>query len=358
MHALEAHLDVYRQPRLAGVLEAGAAAGIRLDQPVYVGCLLQDAGLSAWHLTALFDPDSNPMDATQFGIPHGGFLFTLPTSLTPRPLREVFTEGWGEVACASLAAHLDVDSAICVPIIDADGPRGALVAFLRVGENAPLLVGVLVHAATAASRYLHENRIPAAEDVLPPAGLTERATNELARAERYQRPVSVVAFELAHAADVANFAPPLLRSLRHWDFLGRLDSDPPALIAVLPETSRSGARGIIKRMSQKFGTLTAGAAVFPDDAGGWVSLVELARGRAIRGTSPFDEARSIVRVARVWRRGAAAGPDGVVIRCPVCLIPYTYRPVTSAATLADDDADRARAMLRAACPHHQERMTA
>lgn len=355
MHVLEAHLDVYRQGQLAGVLEASAAAGNRLDTPAFIGCLLQDAGLDAWHLTALFDRESMPVDVARYGVPLGGFAFQLPHSLAPRPLREVFGAGWGDAVCETLRTRLHVDVALCVPVLHGETVRAVLVALMGVTDDAPLLASVLLHAATAASRFLNEARAPAAEEVLSPAGLTERATNELARAERYHRPVAVVVFELATHADLTNLAPSLLRSLRLWDVLGRWDSHTPTLVTVLPETNRNGVRGLLRRLGGRLGSVQVGAAVFPEDASGWLALVEFARGRTTRASTLLDDNSNLMRVGAVWTRGALAGPGGVVVRCPVCLVPYSHQPRHTGASLADDALDKARAMLRVGCPRHLDR---
>ncbi len=75
---LRAHLALLGQADLTGVLGTLAAAGQRLAGRAVAGCLLRDAGLDAWHLTALVDDAGRPLDLMELGVTTHPFPFRLP----------------------------------------------------------------------------------------------------------------------------------------------------------------------------------------------------------------------------------------------------------------------------------------
>lgn len=372
---IDALLQIHRQERFAGALTAAAASAAKLAVPAFVGCLLRDPGTAAWHVTALFDPASRPLLLAHAGLPETPFIFTPPAMVTARPLMEVFGQSWGEEGCARVAARLGVTSVICAPIRDAGGLRGALIAFPTGGGPTLLLAGVLVHAATAAARLLDREIALASDGVLDPPTLAGRAAHEIARAARYHRQITVVVFEPGSLTELAQVGPMLVRSLRKWDLLGRVEADRPVLAAILPETGRSGGHGLIRRLSKYLDGIQVGAASFPDDGNNLDQLLAAARSRMTRpaaiteadaATSSADpdpgkgrkKGRPEGEIITSWMRGGPTGPGYDTVRCPRCMASYTRTgPPISDYRLLEHAIVTVRTVLHAQCPHHQPRVS-
>jgi hypothetical protein len=184
----------------------------------------------------------------------------------------------------------------------------------------------------------------------------KHTADEILRAERYQLPLSVVVFETDRLDELVQLGQELAPGLRRWDLLGRLTVDRPAIAAMLPETNRAGARGLIDRLSEDLLGVRVGAASFPGDGAGLARLIDVARGRSVRLHGPAIERwAKPMNSSRVWRRGAPSGRDMYVVRCPTCLVPYARRvwPTTDAHTL-DEAWTSARDALMASCPCHPD----
>ena len=356
---LDVLLAVHRQPRLAGVLSTLATAGPRLGVPCYVACVLRDPGTDAWHLTALLDPAGRPASLERLGVSDGPFAFMARDPGPPRPLAEFMGLAWGPEACARVERMLGTVAAVSSPIAGARGPRGALLALLPTWERAELPATLLLHGGDAAARLLdQEAAIAIADGVLDSRTMAETANGEIARAERYRRQLAIVLFEAERSATLAQFDPALVRSLRRWDFIGRLDIDRPALAALLPETNRAGARGLIRRLGSKLNGIRTGIATYPEDGPNLAKLVEVATSRAIR--TDFQSVPSMEAVDTfTWVRGIPAIRASQSITCPRCGTRYALRWPLTADELALDRARRAAlAILQVDCPDHPERISA
>lgn len=357
-HLLRAQLTIHGQDSMSGLLRATVEAGRRLGIPARIGCLLRDPGLDAWYLTTLFDPEGHATDVASLGVPAGPFAFRVPESAAPRPLAELMDGAWEPDLAARAERTFDTTAALCIPVPGSSKPRGALLALLPDGNQAALLAGVLAHAASGAARHLAAEDTSMVDAVLPSTIFAERAADEILRAERYLRPLSLIVFETDRLDEMAQLGLELSPALRRWDLLGRLDVDRPALAAILPETSRAGARGLIERLSGDLLGVRTGAASFPEDGAGFARLVEVARGRAVRLHGPAVERWTIPAASgRIWRRGAPTGSDAHVVRCPICLVPYSRHVRATTDALALEQAwTEARDALQACCPCHPDEM--
>jgi hypothetical protein len=248
--------------------------------------------------------------------------------------------------------------------------RGALVAFPTGGAHLLLIAGVLVHAATAAARLLGREHAPVTDGVLDPATFAERGAHELARAVRYNRQVTLVVFETNNLAELAQMGPVLVRTLRKWDVLGRVEAERPVIAAVLPETGPSGGLGMIKRLSKFLENVEVGAASFPDDGNKLDMLVDAARSRVARPSTLPDmpapaapaekqpkKPRPEDEITTTWVRGMG-GPGIDSVRCPRCMASY----MRAGAPLGDPrTVEQAilttRTFLHSQCPNHQPRLT-
>jgi hypothetical protein len=371
---IDALLNVHRQDRFAGVLTATAQGATKLGLPSFVGCMLRDPGTGAWHLTALFDPASRPMQLAQAGMPLNPFTFSPPATVAARPLADLLGQAWGMDQCAQVERRLGVTTALCAPIRDAGGTRGALVAFPTTSGQMLLLAGLLVHAGTAAVRLVDHELAPATDGVLDPLSFAERAGHELARALRYQREMTLVVFEPNSLSELARIGPALVRTLRKWDLLGRIEADRPVLAAVLPETGRNGGHGLVRRLGKFLDGIQVGAASFPEDGGNLDTLIEAARARvagpgdtaslatgvaapAGRGRGDAKGMMRYAEVKTVWVRGAPAGPGFDSVRCPRCMASYTRTgdPIPDNSVI-ERALVAARAVLHADCPQHMNRI--
>lgn len=368
---IDALLNVHRQDRFAGALTAAAQGAAKLGNPSFVGCLLRDPGTGGWHVTALFDPGARPVQLAQTGLPMNPFAFTPPASVAAHPLTETFGSVWGEERCALVERNLGVRMALCAPIRDAGGVRGALFAFPTNDAQMLLVAGMLVHTATAAARLLDREIAPITDGVLDPAAFAERGAHELARAVRYNRQVTLVVFETTNLAELAQLGPALVRTLRKWDVLGRVEAERPVMAAVLPETGPSGGLGMIRRISKFLESVEVGAASFPDDGNKLDMLVDAARSRVARPSNIPEEpepparsekqqskkARPESEITTLWVRGMG-GPGIDSVRCPRCMASYMRSgPPLGDPHTVEQAIFATRTFLHSQCPNHQPRLT-
>jgi hypothetical protein len=352
---MRALLLLQRQPNLRGVLEAAVATCAGLHAPCHLACLLRDPATDTWFVTALLDPRGRPLPVERYGVPAGPFPFDLPRSGEELPLARLIGSAWGAEASATLEARLGATAAVAAAITGDEGPRGALLALYRPAPGTALLAGVLAHAAEAAACHLRVAAAAAGSGVLPARAFAQRAADEIARAERYQRVLALVTFEPGTKDALAALGMKLVRTLRRWDILGRLDIT-PALAAVLPETGRGGARGLIRRLGTTLTGVRIGVAVFPEDACSLERLVDVARGR---GALAGGMARTVMpdRDSRIWTRRALPGPDSDTVRCPLCLTGYTRRRPPDTPPSANERAcAAARVAVQSTCPRHPEQI--
>lgn len=367
---IDALLHIHRQDRFAGALAAATASAAKLGNPSFIGCLLRDPGTGGWHVTALFDPAGRPVQLAQSGLPMHPFAFTPPPQVVARPLTETFGEGWGAERCAMVERALGVRTVLCAPLRDTAGLRGALIAFPTSGAHLLLVAGVLVHAATAAVRLLGREYTAISDGVLDAATFAERGAHELARAVRYNRQVTLVVFETNNLPELAQMGPALVRTLRKWDILGRVEAERPVLAAVLPETGPNGGLGLIRRLRTFLENVEVGAASFPEDGNKLDMLIDAARARVARPTNlpevppqpPSAEkqpkkARAGAEITTTWMRGMG-GPGIDTVRCPRCMASYmrTGAPLGNP-LLVEQAIITTRTFLHGQCPNHPPRFT-
>lgn len=353
---IQAHVEIHRQERLADLLALVARVGWGLGAPCFIGCLLRDTGADAWYLSALYDTGGRATSLTHAGVPEGPFVFTPPSEVVVRDVREVLGDAWGTEACAALIARAGSEHVCCAPMRDGVEVRGVLLALIPSPARAEALIGVLAHAASAASSLLDRERAPEMRGVLDPATFSERAGAELARAARYQREAGVLLVRPGSAAQFAVIGRQLVGTLRRWDLVGRTGHESRALVAVLPETDQLGVRRLLARLTEQLDGIHVGSAIFPGDGADFDHLVTLARDRATRSNRiQQTQAAAPTDGAPVWVRGAPSGSSADTVRCPRCLVIYSYSVPSKGSS---DTAKQARAtlavLLQADCPRHPE----
>lgn len=370
-------LELHTQTSFAGVMDALVRGVGRLGLRCHLGSLIRDAGTEGWHLTALWDVAARPrpLDLRGLGVPLGPFPFVVPATSAPRPLADLLGPAWGGDACVQLAKRLGVTGVVCLPIMSAAGPRGALLALLPEGAPVALIVRVLMHAAVAAAGCLQRDDLPAGDGVLDPPALAAVAEEEIARARRYGRPLAVVAVQVERLADLAHVGRLVGRHLGRWERVGRVATTPPALALLLPEADRGAALDLIARLRAALPGTPMAAAIFPQDGATYAQLVEMALGRGAlamaqaqpehRQTVPTHrdpvleltparpEPGAAVPIPERWTRGAPAGPGQDTVRCPRCLVSYTrHMPSTTPGEALEQVRAIARTLLHQACPDH------
>jgi hypothetical protein len=198
-------------------------------------------------------------------VPVGPFALQIPATAAPRPLFKVMNGAWSPTLVERLEQSFGNTTALCMPIPGATRPRGALLALLPEESQAVLFAGVLAHAASAAVRRLDDEAQSIADGVLPPSVFAVHASDEILRAERYQRPVSVVVLETDRLDELVQLGRELAPGLRRWDLLGRLTEERPAIAAILPETTRAGARALEEAWSSALDALQSTCPCHPDE---------------------------------------------------------------------------------------------
>jgi hypothetical protein len=269
------------QSDLSGLLAGAAAAGVTLGTPWFLACLLREESTGAWYLTALLDPVADPVDLSRLRLPTGPFAFRPPDDARPRPLPALFEATWGTEKCERLVGALGVSLARGAVIPGPQGPRGALVGLAPDGATTPALAGVLVHASSVAVRLLPSAESEPGQRILSMAALAERAAVELARAKRYERPLSIVSVLVPPEQEIAPVGACIARTLREWDFHGgvpwnkpwQIDSARPRFAAVLPETTADNAIGFLRRLAPRLPECSFGVAAYPADGATFEALL-------------------------------------------------------------------------------------
>jgi len=181
---------------------------------------------------------------------------------------------------------------------------------------------------------------------------------EVARAQRYERPFSVVYAALRSHEEVARAGPLVGHRLRRWDAIGRLEGSAPVLVIGLPDTPPRDAAAFVRRKAGRFAGARPGIAAVPDDGTTVERVLDAARQRSV----PDQTAEEETSAAETWYREGSAPiawqgrmPDQV--RCPTCSTLY-LRPRRTGATPAEleDQRAAARAELAALCPDHGEQV--
>lgn len=358
--AADALLRLHSESQAGQVLVAGVAAGAELGTPFALAFFAYDAGVSAWHLTALLGPDGDPAPLETLGVPLGPLTLDagglVPADHLIR-LCDLLGTAWGVETCSTLERELDICGALVESLGPEPGASTALVALLHEAEHAPLVRRLLEHIALAL-RNTAPAVTAAVDGVRAPESLLHHLSYEISRAQRYRRPLSVVYVELGSHDEVARVGPLIGHRLRRWDAIGRPDDETPGLLAILPETSGDDAQLFVKRNAARFGEARPGIASMPEDGATVERLLTAARGRAVAARRVH-----VAPPGEVWiREGSAAiawqgrMPDQV--RCPVCSALY-LRPRRTGAPPADLEQQReaARVALGRACPDHAEQLT-
>jgi hypothetical protein len=361
LRAADLLLAVHDQTGIGGVLAAVVGAAARLGAPVGLAYLPYDAGAAAWHLTSLLSPDGVPVNLVELELPLGPFtlgpaahaeagaVLTLP---------EVFGSAWGTDACRRVE-HL---YGIRGLIVRACGPKPAtstkVAALLNDPAAAPLIRRLTEHATLALARFAPD--VTGQPDrILTADAIQHQVHQEIARAGRYQRRLSVVYVEVRSPEEATRVGRLIGRRLRPWDAIGRVEGDSSALLAVLPETSELDALHVVKQAADSLGGARPGVAGFPDRGTTPERLIEAARAR-----SAPDRTAQGSPTGETWiREGSTALtwhgrlPDQV--RCPGCSALYLH-PRGSGGTPTDprDQRNAAYEALATTCPDHPEQIVA
>ena len=354
---LEALLRIHRQEQLSGLVQSIATGAGRLGAQVFPAAFLRDLGTDAWYFATMYAPDGRPVAIDRLGVPLGPYPFIPPLGGVPRPLIEVIGRCWGGQGAVMIEARLGVSMVVCETIAVGRQVRGALLAFLAHPGYAGVVHGLLQHAVLPAGRLVDVPAATPRDGVLPPVSLQAAADTEIARAARYNREVSFVTFECDSLVDLANLGPGLLRTVRRWDLIGRLDSSKHVLVAVLPETGRTGGRGLIRRLGKLLTGIPVGVATFPGDGSNFQRLTDVAVNRAERANAVLRESSMSRSTSNVWSKGVRPG-DAETVRCPRCLTPFSRQRPT-------DEASEHQALVHAAlrdalmvrCPRHEDEIS-
>lgn len=324
-----------RQPHVAGALRAGLHAARRVGAACHLALLLHDAETGLWRCVALLDPIGRAQALAPLGLPASAFAFAPPATSAPSCLGAILGEAWGASVCTTLEARLGVAAALCVTIEGVAGPLGALVALVADETRSALLERLLAHTAIAAAPHLRAQEAAQAAAVLGGSMFLTRAATELSRAARYRRPLTVALFDLQSAAELPLCGEMIIRTLRETDIVGRLPGPYPRLCALLPETNRAAAGGLLRRLGERAAMFGIGTASFPEDAREWSRLVELATTRA--------------------RARVSTDATQAVVACPLCLRRFTLDlPSGANAEAARRAQAAAAALLEDGCPRHRE----
>lgn len=125
--------------------------------------------------------------------------------------------------------------------------------------------------------------------LLPPEELNLRAEDEIARARRYQRPLSVLVARADDISEQAILGGLIRRVLRRWDIVGRLTTPLPLLVALLPETDLTGAAGARDRLAEIMPDVQMGYAACPEDGQDWPTLLYVAQHLRRAPTTSSDD---------------------------------------------------------------------
>jgi hypothetical protein len=354
-------LALHDQREVGGVLAAVISAAARLGAPVGLAYLPYDTGAAAWHLTSLLSPDAVPVNLDELALPLG------PITLDPAAhaeagavltLPEVFGSAWGADACRRIEHAYGIRGVI----VRASGPKPAtstkIAALLNDSAAAPLIRRLMEHATFTLARFAPDGA-GQPDRVLTPDSILRHVQQEVARAGRYQRRLSVVYVEVRSAEEATRVGQLIGRQLRPWDAVGRVEGDSAALLVVLPETSELEALHVVKQTADRLGGARPGVAGFPDRGTTPERLIEAARAR-----SAPDRTAQRSPTGETWiREGSTALtwggrlPDQV--RCPGCSALYLHpRGGGGTPTELRDQRDAASEALASTCPDHPEQIVA
>lgn len=345
---IDALLQVHRQTRLPGVLEAAATGITRLGVPVHAGAFLRDGGSDAWYLASLVDPQGKAVPPSRHGIPDQPLAFHLPASEGALPLPMLFGPVIDEESYERMATALNVGGGVCLPLISGSEARGALFALFASPESGPMVGSLLAHVALAATRVLEYEAISGVRRVLDAAAFADAAETELARCAATGRRASLIVCAADSVGELASLGRGLLKVARSWDIAGRVPTEQPAVALLLPEIDRVDARLLLRKVD---GRDHGGVAAYPEEGANLTRLITIALSRTTVGAATSPE-RETAPVSQGWTRGLRVTAHADVIRCPGCNVAYTrLRPPL---TPAPDEADlrAVRAALEAECPAH------
>ncbi|MEQ1736991.1 MAG: sigma 54-interacting transcriptional regulator, partial [Rhodoglobus sp.] len=164
----------------------------------------------------------------------------------------------------------------------------------------PLVSGDVLSIGSVTVSFQTSSRVPAPREFLGLTAIQQHASTEIERAVRFQRPLSLVAIELAVGPNVdrVSISRALAPRLRVLDFIGWSASD--QLMLVQPETDMRGAQIAAEALIGLLNTLApearAGIACWPDDGADADTLIGSARSAAqmaaVGGVASADRAKS------------------------------------------------------------------
>lgn len=341
-------LQIHRQTRLPGILEAATTGITRLGVPVHCGAFLRDGGSDAWYLASLVDPQGKAVPPSRHGIPDQPLAFRLPSSEAAMPLPLLFGSALDEEVYERMATTLAVGGGVCLPVTAGSEPSGALFALFASPESGPMVGALLAHAALATGRVLEDVATSGVRRVLDAAAFTDAAETELARCAAAGRRLSLIVCSAGSVAELAALGRGLLKVARVWDIAGRAPVEQPAVALLLPEVDRVDARLLLRKVD---GHEHGGVATYPEEGSTLTRLVTVALSRTTVGDAAAPE-RAFASASKGWTRGLRVTPHADVLRCPGCNVAYTrLRPP---GTPSPDDAGlrAVREALEAECPAH------
>lgn len=341
-------LQVHRQSRLSGILESAAAGLTRLGLPVHVGALLRDGGSNVWYLAALMDAQGKAVSPARHGIPDQPLNVRLPQTDGALPLPVLFGGMLDPAIYDRMATNLGVGGGICLPVLVAGEPRGAVFGLFASPESGPMVSALFAHIALSAARVLEYEPISGVRRVLGVGAFADAAETELARCSATGRQASLIVCAANSNPELAALGRGLLKQARPWDICGRAPADSPAVALLLPEVDRVDARLLLRRVN---GYEHGGVAVYPDEGTTLARLITVALSRTTVGDVTATE-RENEPVGSGWIRGLRVTPHADVLRCPGCNLAYTRLRRDGASALDEQHLTAVRSALEAACPEH------
>jgi PleD family two-component response regulator len=108
-----------------------------------------------------------------------------------------------------------------------------------------------------------------------------RAAEEVARARRYSKPLSLISLWVPTPELVASLAEHLVSALRSTDLAGYFNNG--HFVLLLCDTGRDGESFVLDRLLEGFPAASGGLVTFPDDGETFDELLEVAKARAEGG---------------------------------------------------------------------------
>lgn len=277
------HVRLVGEEGPAGVLDVVASASRGLGLAYFTACLLRDPISGGWYTTALLDPTGRPADFAAFRVPAGPYRFDPPPTVELQPLSAVLGAAWGSDACARLERSLGAAVTLCLPIPGGDEPHGALVTIAQSEQYPPDLIGLVAHAVSVISHQVDLERVIATDDLLDGRRFLRRAGDEVARAERFGRLLTMVGIQVNDLADLPSLTAAIKASLQRGDFGGRPDVQGRTLVIGLPECTAQAWRTLPLVESAIQAGFFVGHATLPDDGRSLRRLLEIVEDRCQRG---------------------------------------------------------------------------